>query len=62
MDISGLIKKIEAHARNTGMSPHYVARKATGYPKLYERLLRRLESVKGYEKQIDAFIKSQSGE
>ena len=56
MDIKALIKDVEAFAEKTGKTPEYVCRKATGNPRLFERLQGRLEQSVSDEKRIRRFM------
>lgn len=41
MSLNDLIREIEAHAEGLGLSPDLLCRRATGNPRLFQRLKRR---------------------
>ncbi len=54
--IDTIIPAIEAYAERHGLRPDLVVRKATGNPRLYERLKSRLEKLDEDVERIARFI------
>lgn len=55
-NFTDLLKRIDAFAEASGVAPATVVRKATGNPRLYERLKRREETLRLDIERIERHI------